>query len=341
MGLLDDLKMGLGFEKPTQAFKDATENTMNNQRKTGKRRFQSTPANSSGQNPLQGLFSLLGGSKGSDPNSTEDLGLGGLKSFFGNRENAPKTPRGDAMIRATMEDKLPGYFDPTSREYVPWYVDLFDGGGINASRSSLAATPATSATSATKSPTQGLLGGGNVGVNPVVPGGSLPGNFESIGTSPASEPIDSRFFYRHGDQLSPPPGSFGGTLVPLDDILSNDQIAAREFKKNIASRFPQVPFTEAKENYNANLASAAARPGLTPAPSLDPRGDQMNPPLTNLQALMRDLDVRNHPRFADFENDSISSYGPASVSPDLSPLDVANRFHDWLSRQPSMPQIGM
>ena len=340
MGLLDDLKMGLGFEKPTQAFKNATKKTMKDQRDRGKRRLQSTPANSSGQNPLQGLLSLLGGSKGSDPNNTEDLGLGGIRSFLGVRDAAPTGARGNAMIQATTGDNLPGYFDPTSREYVPWYVDLFDGGGINASRSSLAATPATSTTAVTKSPTQGLLGGGNVGVNPVIPGGSLPGNFESTGTSPASEPIDSRFFYRHGDQLSPPPGSFGGTLVPLDDILSNDEIAAREFKKNIASRFPQVPLTEAKENYNANLASAAARPGLTPAPSLDPRGDQMNPPLTNLQALTRDMAVKNHPRFAEWAStvDPQFSYIGSDGS---NASTAAGLFRDWLSRQPSMYQSGM
>ena len=359
MGLLDDLKMGLGFEKPTQAFKDATEITMDRQRKAGKRRFQSAPSNSSGQNPFAGLLSMFGGSKKSDPNNTEDLGLGGIRSLLGVRDAAPTGARGDAMIQATTGDKLPGYFDPASREYVPWYVDLFDGGGINASRSSLAATPATSAT---KSPTQGLLGGGNVGVNPVipggslpgnfesigtspalgpvVPGGSLPGNFESIGTSPASEPIDSRFFYRHGDQLSPPPGSFGGTLVPLDDILNNDEIAAREFKENIASRFPQVPFTEAKENYNANLASATARPGLTPAPSLDPRGDQMNPPLTNLQALTRDMAVKNHPRFAEWASTVAPQFSYIG-SDGSNASTAAGLFSDWLSRQPSMYQIGM
>jgi len=27
---------------------------------------------------------------------------------------------------------LPGYFNEQTREYVPWYVDLFDGGGLNA-----------------------------------------------------------------------------------------------------------------------------------------------------------------------------------------------------------------
>jgi hypothetical protein len=36
------------------------------------------------------------------------------------------------MIGITNKDSLPGYFNEQTREYVPWYVDLFDGGGLNA-----------------------------------------------------------------------------------------------------------------------------------------------------------------------------------------------------------------
>jgi hypothetical protein len=35
------------------------------------------------------------------------------------------------MIGITNKDSLPGYFNEQTREYVPWYVDLFDGGGLN------------------------------------------------------------------------------------------------------------------------------------------------------------------------------------------------------------------
>lgn len=68
-----------------------------------------------------------------DPDDISDLGLGGLKSLLGTRGAASEDARGDAMMSKTANDKLPGYFDPETREYVPWYVDLFDGGGLNQS----------------------------------------------------------------------------------------------------------------------------------------------------------------------------------------------------------------
>ena len=293
MGLLDDLKMGFGFEKPTQAFKDATEDTMDRQRKAGKRRFQSSPSDSSGQNPFAGLLSMFGGSKRSDPNNTEDLGLGGLKSFFGNRENAPKTPRGDAMIRATMEDKLPGYFDPMSRRYVPWYEDMGNKGFFN-----------------------GAGDAGDIGMpTPMNLVGGL------LGRDPARE------------------GEYRTSQGDYEDYLTygNPQQAVQQ---NIQPAVQQNVQPEVQQN--VQMPSSTLPPQMRPSDLLDPRGDQMNPPLTNLQAYQRNLDVRNHPRFADFVNDRTrASYGPDSVSPDLSPVDVANRFRDWLSRQPSMYQSGM
>ena len=285
MGLLDDLKMGLGFEKPTQAFKDATENTMNNQRKTGKRRFQSTPANSSGQNPLQGLFSLLGGSKGSDPNNTEDLGLGGLKSFFGNRENAPKTPRGDAMIRATMEDKLPGYFDPMSRRYVPWYEDMGNKGFFN-----------------------GAGDAGDIGIpTPMNLVGGL------LGRDPARE------------------GEYRTSQGDYEDYLTygNPQPAVRQ----------NVP-PEVQQNVQQNVPPAVQQNVQPPPSTFDPRGDQMNPPLTNLQALMRDMAVKNHPRFAEWASTVAPQFSYIG-SDGSNASTAAGLFSDWLSRQPSMPQNGM
>jgi len=63
----------------------------------------------------------------------DELGLGGMRSLLGTRGAAPKGKRGDEMMSRTSSDSLPGYFDPETREYVPWYVDLFDGGGLNKS----------------------------------------------------------------------------------------------------------------------------------------------------------------------------------------------------------------
>jgi hypothetical protein len=63
----------------------------------------------------------------------DELGLGGMRSLLGTRGAAPEGKRGDEMMNRTSSDSLPGYFDPETREYVPWYVDLFDGGGLNKS----------------------------------------------------------------------------------------------------------------------------------------------------------------------------------------------------------------
>ena len=85
------------------------------------------------RNSMGGGSPTKGAAKSVDPNDTTNLGLGGLPSFLGTREDAAVGKRGDAQIAATLTDSLPGYFNPETRDYVPWYVDLFDGGGINRS----------------------------------------------------------------------------------------------------------------------------------------------------------------------------------------------------------------
>jgi len=76
-----------------------------------------------------GIFDFLG-----DISSkrSKELGLGGLQSLLGTRGVAQSGAIGDEMIGITNKDSLPGYFNEQTREYVPWYVDLFDGGGLNA-----------------------------------------------------------------------------------------------------------------------------------------------------------------------------------------------------------------
>ena len=76
-----------------------------------------------------GIFDFLG-----DLSSkrSKELGLGGLQSLLGTRGAAQAGAIGDEMIGITNKDSLPGYFNEQTREYVPWYVDLFDGGGVNA-----------------------------------------------------------------------------------------------------------------------------------------------------------------------------------------------------------------
>ena len=75
-----------------------------------------------------GIFDFLG-----DLSSkrSKELGLGGLQSLLGTRGAAQAGAIGDEMMQITGQDSLPGYFNEQTREYVPWYVDLFDGGGLN------------------------------------------------------------------------------------------------------------------------------------------------------------------------------------------------------------------
>ena len=79
-----------------------------------------------------GIFDLLG-----DLSSkrSKELGLGGIQSLLGTRRAAQAGAIGDEMMGITNKDSLPGYFNEQTREYVPWYVDLFDGGGLNAAGS--------------------------------------------------------------------------------------------------------------------------------------------------------------------------------------------------------------
>lgn len=76
-----------------------------------------------------GIFDFLG-----DLSSkrSKELGLGGLQSLLGTRRAAQAGAIGDEMMGITNKDSLPGYFNEQTREYVPWYVDLFNGGGLNA-----------------------------------------------------------------------------------------------------------------------------------------------------------------------------------------------------------------
>jgi hypothetical protein len=133
----------------------------------------------------------------------DELGLGGMRSLLGTRGAAPQGKRGDEMMSRTSSDSLPGYFDPETREYVPWYIDLFDGGGLNAAGSvaeqeaaqSMAATGAMLGGAPTAQP--GLLQTGlgsqlsdmeranrnRVGVDPRNLGGT-----EGYGPMPARDP---------------------------------------------------------------------------------------------------------------------------------------------------------
>ena len=145
-----------------------------------------------------------------DPNDTKNLGLGGLPSFFGYREDAATGRRGDAQIAATLNDNLPGYFNPETRDYVPWYVDLFDGGGINRSAGML--SPATSGqgqsagSAMSAMQPQGLLANNQLSdmermqrANPLSPfGGAGPAVQDTPDTSYYTQPSSMQMPFRTG-----------------------------------------------------------------------------------------------------------------------------------------------
>jgi hypothetical protein len=99
-----------------------------------------------------GIFDFLG-----DLSSkrSKELGLGGLQSLLGTRGAAQAGATGDEMMKITGNDSLPGYFNKQTREYVPWYVDLFDGGGLNA-----AGTVAEQEAAQSKAAAAGAMPGG-------------------------------------------------------------------------------------------------------------------------------------------------------------------------------------
>jgi hypothetical protein len=150
------------------------------------------------RNSMGGGSPTKGAAKSVDPNDLKDLGLGGLPSFLGTREDAAAGKRGDAQIAATLTDSLPGYFNPETRDYVPWYVDLFDGGGINRSAGMLSSATSGQSQSASGAMSamqpQGLLANNQlsdmemanrarVGADPRNLGGS-----EGYGSLPARDP---------------------------------------------------------------------------------------------------------------------------------------------------------
>ena len=157
---------------------------------------------------LDSLRETLGGgglSKGGGQTETSpDLGLGGLKSLLGPRGPAEAGNFGDAQMQETLTDKLPGYFDPTSRESVPWYMDLVNGGGFNSSGSQ-------------NEVDQGGMLGAQKAISPesILP--VQPNAYAGESYSPARQGLLSE----------------RGTVVPLDQILTGEEIARRDAERRM------------------------------------------------------------------------------------------------------------
>ena len=223
-----------------------------------------------------------------DPNDTKNLGLGGLPSFFGYREDAATGRRGDAQIAATLNDNLPGYFNPETRDYVPWYVDLFDGGGINRSAGML--SPATSGqgqsagSAMSAMQPQGLLANNQLSdmervqrTNPLSPfGGAGPAVQDTPDTSYYTQPSSMQMPFRTGpgapgytppSSMQVPAPAQAGQSVPASsgnmaintlaaqnrDQMISDQMGLQEMNQMqghpLYQSFTQSPFGEGDKKY--------------------------------------------------------------------------------------------
>ena len=158
MGFFDDLAMGVGLKDRDDDYYERTAQTLGRESQGGSAQREAQYRGSMGMNngatvgggqldKRGGLLPFMegggtigaiargiggkGGGKTEQASNSQDLGLGGLQSFLGTRGPAAQSELGNAQMQATLTDNLPGYFDPATREYVPWYVDMFNGGGFN------------------------------------------------------------------------------------------------------------------------------------------------------------------------------------------------------------------
>ncbi len=223
----------------------------------------------------------------------DELGLGGMRSLLGTRGAAPQGKRGDEMMSRTSSDSLPGYFDPETREYVPWYVDLFDGGGLNKSEGLLSdaqkVTTAVDMLDTKRAPVQraGQMAPGALepfgGAGPNIPEGPL-GPFGGAGPRIANgDPRDLGGASGYGQTGVSPLDPFGG---------AGPQIAARPMP---AQQGTQV-IPASGGNMAINTPAAQGR-------------DQM---IADQQMSNMEQAMRNHPLYPEYV-DFLNQYNLKSV----------------------------
>ena len=239
------------------------------------------------KNSMGGGSPTKGAAKSVDPNDIKNLGLGGLPSFLGTREDAATGKRGDAQIAATLTDSLPGYFNPETRDYIPWYVDLFDGGGINRSAGMLDAGAGMDAQVGGVMPAvqpQGLLANNQLSdmerlqrANPLEPfGGSGPVIQDTPDTSYYTQPSSMQMptatgpgapAYTQPSSMQVPTPASAGQSVPASggnmainapaaqnrDQMISDQMGLQEMYQMqghpLYQSFTQSPFGEGDKKY--------------------------------------------------------------------------------------------
>jgi len=171
----------------------------------------------------------------------DELGLGGRSSLLGTRGAAPIGADGDMMMKRTSGDSLPGYFDPTTREYVPWYVDLFDGGGLNKAGGEQAAAEQPNGVMSV------AAGGPDIAAKELMRGGNNDlSDMERLNRMPGVDPRNLGGAEGYGPMGVDPRNLGGasgygqtgvapsGTIVPLDEILTPEEIARRDAEAKMA-----------------------------------------------------------------------------------------------------------
>ena len=200
-----------------------------------------------------GIFDLLG-----DLSSkrSRELGLGGIQSLLGTRRAAQAGAIGDEMMGITNKDSLPGYFNEQTREYVPWYVDLFDGGGLNAA-GSVAEQEAAQSMAASVTP------------------GSSPGG------APTQSPgllANNQFSDMERRQRSNPLEPFGGFGPAIQDTPDTSYYTPPSSMQMPTPAGPGMPSYTPPSSMQMPTPASAARP-FTPAPESTPRLSEMQTPM--------------------------------------------------------------
>ncbi len=183
-----------------------------------------------------GIFDFLG-----DLSSkrSKELGLGGIQSLLGTRRAAQAGAIGDEMMGITNKDSLPGYFNEQTREYVPWYVDLFDGGGLNAA-GSVAEQEAAQSMAASVTP------------------GSSPGG------APAQSPgllANNQFSDMERRQRSNPLEPFGGFGPAIQDTPDTSYYTPPSSMQMPTPAGPGMPSYTPPSSMQMPTPASTARPG--------------------------------------------------------------------------------
>ena len=238
-----------------------------------------------------GIFDFLG-----DLSSkrSKELGLGGIQSLLGTRRAAQAGAIGDEMMGITNKDSLPGYFNEQTREYVPWYVDLFDGGGLNAA-GSVAEQEAAQSVAASVTP------------------GSSPGG------APTQSPgllANNQFSDMERRQRSNPLEPFGGFGPAIQDTPDTSYYTPPSSMQMPTPAGPGMPSYTPPSSMQMPTPASAATP-FTPAPESTPRLSEMQTPMMQ------------HPEFPQFV-DIIKRAGNESVF--QNPEQASFVFNNYLKQ---------